>query len=100
MSGNVDSVISKSGLVENVGVEVEIAFSVRSIVIAAFVFTAAILDLRLPVARDSVGISTFGFFDLENRGWGSRWNFDPMCQRTRDMPGVGSDPPLCFASVK
>ncbi len=35
---------------------------------AAFVFTAAILDLRLPVARDGIGISTVGFLDLENRG--------------------------------
>ncbi len=35
---------------------------------AAFVFTAAILDLRLPVARHVIGISTVGFLDLENRG--------------------------------
>ncbi len=35
---------------------------------AAFVFTAAILDLRLPVARDGIGISTVGFLDLENSG--------------------------------
>ncbi len=42
--------------------------SVRSIVIAASVFTAAILDLRLLVARDGIGISTVGFLDLENRG--------------------------------
>jgi len=34
---------------------------------ASFVFTAAILDLRLPVARDGIGISTVGFLDLENR---------------------------------
>ncbi len=81
----------------------------------AFVFTAAILDLRLPVARDGIGISTVGFIDPENRGPGSHWNFDPMLlfdgiysahvdvsktimreyvtpYRTRDMPVVCSDP--------
>ena len=72
MSGNVDSVISKSGLAENVRADVEIAsmsqIAVRSIVIAAFVFTAAILDLPLPVARDGIDFSTVGFLDLENRG--------------------------------
>ncbi len=35
---------------------------------APFVFTAAILDLRLPVARDGIGTSTVGFLDLENMG--------------------------------
>ncbi len=49
MSGNVDTVISKSGLVENVGVEVEIASlyqAVQKLYIAASVLTAAILDFR------------------------------------------------------
>ena len=31
-------------------------------------FTAAILDFRLPVARDVIGISTVGILDLENMG--------------------------------
>ena len=70
MSGNGDSVISKSGLVENVGEEVEIASlsQANSKVIAASVFTAAILDLQLSVARDGIGSSTVGSLDLEN--WG------------------------------
>ena len=49
LSGNVDSVISESGMVENVGVEVEIASLSqlsRSNVIAAYAFPAAILDFR------------------------------------------------------
>ncbi len=45
MSGDIGSVISKSGLVENVGVEVEIA-SLSQAVIAASDFPAAILDFR------------------------------------------------------
>ncbi len=36
--------------------------------IAFYVFTTAILDFRLPVARGSIGSSTVGFIDLENRG--------------------------------
>jgi hypothetical protein len=42
MSGNVDSVISKSGLVESVRIAVEIS----SILQAASVCTAAIVDFR------------------------------------------------------
>ena len=46
MSDNVSSVIFKSGLVENMGVEDEVVISNRSKVIAASVFPAAILDFR------------------------------------------------------
>ncbi len=48
MSGNIDSVISKSGMVENVVVEVEIASLSQAVQkgTAAAVFTAAILKFR------------------------------------------------------
>ncbi len=55
-----------SGLVENVGVEDEIASLSQAVQFAFYVFTAAILDFRLPVARDSIASSTVGFLDLEN----------------------------------
>jgi hypothetical protein len=53
----------------------------RSKVIAASVITAAILDLRLPVACDGIGSSTVEFLNLEKRRGG-----------TRDMSGVRRPP--------
>ena len=50
MSDNVGSVIFKSGLVENVGVQVEIASLSQAI--AASVFPAAILDFRWKEGSD------------------------------------------------
>ena len=97
MSGNVDSVIFNLGLDENVGVEVEIAS--RSKVIAASVFTAAILDLRLPVARDVIGSSTVGFLDLKNRGVAVGILFLHATELEIRLGSVAT-PPRCFASVK
>ena len=93
MSDNVDNVISKSDLVENVGVEVEIASisqAVRKLLPLPFlrppswIFGFLLHAAAMAVAPLDSSTSKIG---------GSRWNFDPMCHRTRDMPGVTSDPP-------
>jgi len=90
-SGNVRSVINVSGIIEAVGVAVGIVslahcgkylFPLPVFVVAILnsvddrrremsgnVDSAAILDLRLPVARNGNGSSTVGFLDLENRRW-------------------------------
>ncbi len=92
MSDNVDSAIFKSGLVENVGVEVEIASISQSVQMLL-----PLLFLRPPSwisgFRLHVTVSALAPLDSStSKIGGSRWNFDPMCHRTRDLPGVGSDP--------
>jgi len=99
MPGDVDSVMPKSGLVENVGVEVEIASisqTVQKLLPFPFLrLPSWSLDLRLPVACDSNGSSTVGFLDLEKTGGGGvcRWNLVPMCHRTRGCLGSVATPP-------
>ena len=77
MSGNVDSIISESGLVENVGVEVEIASLSQVVqnVIAASVLTTAILDFWWKETSDCFGESTIEKLDLENKGGGQPLEF-------------------------
>jgi len=70
MSGNVDSVISKSGLVENVGVEVKIACisqAVQKLLQLPFLRPPSwTCGFRLHVTAMAVA-PYVGFLDLENR---------------------------------
>ncbi len=82
MFGNVDSVIFKSGLVENVGVEVEIAsisHSVQMLLPLSFLRPPSwISGFRLHATT----MASAPLDSLTSKIGGSRWNFVPMCHRT------------------
>ncbi len=60
----------------------------------ACVFTAAILDFRIPVACDSIGSSTVGFLDLENRGVAVGISFLCVIELEICLGPVATPPPL------
>jgi len=64
-------------------------------------FTAAILDFRLPVARDSIDSSTVGLLDLENRGVAAGISFLCAIELETCLGSIATPHPYQgFASVK
>jgi len=99
MSGNVDSVIFMSGLVENVGVEIEIASlsqAVQKLLPLPF-FRAAVLDFRWKETSDFPGDGTIENPVPENGGGVVNNGFVYLAGRWTKLEGckvVPSPPPL------